>query len=106
LNSREKSSVLRYELILPAAYLALAAGVWIDFVNTNPDGLANLGLMLVVFPVTVAGLFIGWLAGQESFVLPDGLGYFGDHALFYAPGVALIALALWFVGRWIDRIRG
>jgi hypothetical protein len=75
--------------------------------DTNPDGLANLGLMLVVLPVTVAGLFIGWLADQESFVLlPDGLGYFGDHALFYAPSVALIALALWLLGRWIDRIRG
>ncbi len=98
---------MKWRIILPAAYLALALGVWIDFVNTNPDGLANLGLMLVVLPVTVAGLFIGWLADHESFILlPDGLGYFGDHALFYAPSVALIALALWLLGRWIDRIRG
>ncbi|GLS36847.1 hypothetical protein GCM10010869_24380 [Mesorhizobium tianshanense] len=98
---------MKWRIILPAAYLAPAAGVWIDFVNTNPDGLANLGLMFVVLPITVAGLFIGWLVDQESFVLlPDGLGYFGDHALFYVPSVALIALALWLLGRRIDRIRG
>jgi hypothetical protein len=98
---------MKWRIILPAAYLALATSVWIDFVNTNADGLANLGLMLVVLPVTAAGLFIGWLADQESFILlPDGLGYFGDHALFYVPSVAFIALTLWLLGRGIDRIRG
>jgi hypothetical protein len=57
---------MKSRIILSAAYLALAAGAWIDFVNTNPHALANLGLMLVVLPVTVAGLFIGWRTRRAS----------------------------------------
>ena len=34
----------RAQVILPALYLAFATYGWIDFVNTNHDGLANLGL--------------------------------------------------------------
>ena len=88
---------------MPAAYLALALYVWVDFMRTNPDGLANLGLMLTVFPVTIVGLLLGRAVGETSFVLlPDRFGYYGDHAAFYAPSVFLVAAGLWYLGRKID----
>jgi hypothetical protein len=96
---------MRY--LLPGAYLALAAYAWFDFAATNPDGLANVGLMLVVLPITILGLLVGWLVGQEAFLLlPDRFGYLGNHAAFYVPSVLLLAAGLWLLGRWIDRRRG
>ena len=83
-------------VLLPAAYVALALFAWIDFVRTNPDGLANLGLMAVALPVTLFGLGLSWLVGSESFVLlPTRFGYYLDHALFYWPSVALTAALLY-----------
>ena len=95
---------MKWKIVLPAVYLALALYAWMDFTRTNHDGLANVGLMLVVFPVTVLGLILGWAVGETSFVLlPDGFGYYGDHAIFYAPSVLLIAVVFWYLGRRIDR---
>ena len=97
---------MKLKYILPAAYFALASYAWIDFTNTNHDGLANIGLMLVVAPVTVAGLIVGWLIGEESFVLlPDGFGYLGGHAAYFFPSVLVVGAGLWWFGRWIDRRR-
>lgn len=89
---------------LPLAYGALALWAWVDFAATNPDGLANLGLMAVVLPVTLIGLLLGRLIGAQEFVLlPDRFGYYLDHAVFFAPSVLLIAAGLWRLGRAIDR---
>jgi hypothetical protein len=97
---------MRWRLALPLVYLAFAAWIWFDFARTNPDGLANIGLMFAVLPITVLGLVLGWAVGESSFVLlPDGFGYYGNHALFYVPSVLLIAVALWYLGRRIDRRR-
>ncbi|MGI8930910.1 MAG: hypothetical protein ACR2FK_00810 [Sphingomicrobium sp.] len=94
----------RARLILPGLYLALALYIWIDFARTNPDGLANLGLMAITLPVTLAGLLLGSLMGESGFVLiPDGFGYLTSHAIYYVPGVAFTALLLWLLGRKIDR---
>lgn len=97
---------MKWKIALPAAYLALALYVWVDFMRTNPDGLANLGLMLMVFPVTIVGLILGWALGEGSFMLlPDGLDYYAGHAVFYAPSVLLIAAGFWYIGNRIDRRR-
>ena len=67
--------------LIPVVYLALAVWAWVDFVRTNPDGLANLGLMAVTLPVTVLGLILTELMGGGSFVLlPSRFGYITDHA--------------------------
>jgi hypothetical protein len=94
------------KFIVPVAYLLLAAYVWVDFVQTNPDGLANIGLMIVTLPIAALGLLLGWALGQESFVLlPSGFGYLGDHALYYWPSVLLIALGLYWIGVVFGRRR-
>ena|SRR5688572_13921276 len=87
------------KFIVPVAYFVLAVFAWVDFVRTNPDGLANLGLMLVTFPITALGLLLGWVLDREGFVLlPSGFGYIEDHALYYWPSVLLIALGLCWIG--------
>lgn len=97
---------MKWRIILPSVYIAMAAFVWIDFATTNPDGLANAGLMLAVLPVTVLGLLLGWLLGASEFVLlPSRFGYIADHALFYIPSVLLVAAALWVAGRRLDHRR-
>jgi hypothetical protein len=92
--------------VVPAAYFVLAVLAWVDFVRTNPDGLANLGLMLVTFPITALGLLLGWVLDRESFVLlPSGFGYLGNHALYYWPSVLLIAIGLYWIGIVFGRRR-
>jgi hypothetical protein len=92
-------------LWLPGLYLAFALYAWIDFTRTNHDGLANIGLMLITLPVTLIGLLVSSLLGHSSFILlPSGHGYLGDHALYYAPAVAITASGLWWIGRTIDRM--
>jgi hypothetical protein len=90
-------------LLLPAAYLAFAVYGWVDFVHTNPDGLANIGLFLITFPVTIVDLLLASMIGQTSVLMPDGHGYFGDHALYYVPAAAVTALLFWWIGRALDR---
>jgi hypothetical protein len=93
----------RVQLALPALYVAFAVYGWVDFVHTNPDGLANVGLFLITLPVTLVCLVLGSFMGQTSMPMPSGHGYLGDHALYYAPAVAVTASLCWLVGRAIDR---
>lgn len=94
----------RVQFALPALYLAFALYGWIDFINTNHDGLANVGLFLITLPVTIVLLIFGSLMGQTSMPMPDGHGYIGNHALYYVPAVAATALLFWWLGRAIDRM--
>jgi len=92
----------RVEFALPAFYVAFALYGWVDFVNTNHDGLANVGLFLITLPVTLLGLAIGAAMGRTSFPMPSGYGYLTDHALYYVPSVCVTALLWWWIGRKID----
>ena len=86
---------------LVLGYLAFAIYAWCDFVSTNHDGLANLGLIVVTAPVAVVGLVV---SGGGSFALiPGGHGYLADHAIYYVPAVACTAVLLWLIGRRIER---
>lgn len=94
----------RARFILPCLYLSLALYIWIDFATAAHDGLANVGLFLITFPVTLVGLLVDAITGSTSYsLLPDGFGYLGDHALYYVPAVAVTAALLWVLGRAIDR---
>jgi hypothetical protein len=86
---------------LPTAYAAFSIYAWIDFANTNHDGLANLGLFLITLPVTVLVEVGGALAGRSLY--PDGHGYLADHALYFVPAVAVLTVLLWLLGRAIDK---
>jgi hypothetical protein len=82
----------RLPVVLSAAYLAGGVAVWVDFAMTNPDGLANVGLLLYVLPVTMLGLALGRLAGRSQFLLiPDSFGYWTSHALFFFPSLLAVA---------------
>ena len=94
----------RAQVILPALYLAFATYGWVDFVNTNHDGLANVGLFLITLPVTILLLIAGSVMGQTSMPMPDGHGYIGNHALYYVPAVIATAALWWWIGRLIDRV--
>jgi hypothetical protein len=103
--SRNGCLGIRLAVWLPALYLTLAIYVWVDFARLPPDGLANLGLMLVTAPVALAGLLIGAISGASDFVLlPSGHGYLTDHAIYYVPAVAITAIVLWLFGGLIDRV--
>ena len=98
----------RARIILPVLYVGFAVYGWIDFINTNHDGLANLGLFLITLPVTVVDLIIGSVLGRTSVLMPNGHGYIGDHALYYVPAVMVTAALWWWIGRAMDRalVRG
>ncbi|MEO7650358.1 MAG: hypothetical protein ABIZ80_07805 [Bryobacteraceae bacterium] len=52
---------------IAAIYLLGGLAVWISFARTNPDGLANIGLVLYVFPVTLIGQALTRMMGQSGF---------------------------------------
>ncbi len=82
----------------PAAYLAFAVYVWIDFTHTAPDGLGNLGLLLATFPGAVMGVALTWALGQTGFVLiPSGLGYYTAHAVYFCPAALVTAYLVYVV---------
>ena len=81
--------------ILATAYVVGGIGVWIEFTRTNPDGLANVGLILYVFPISLSVFGISYLTGRaEFFLLPDRFGYFLDHAIFFFPSLFLIGAVI------------
>lgn len=89
---------------LPGIYAVLAIGAWLDFARLPPDGLANLGLMLMVLPITLLDLALRPAdAPGDSVFVPDRFGYYGDHAVFFGVSAAILTLVWHFIGRWIDR---
>lgn len=95
---------MRFRLVLPLLYLAVAVWAWIEFITAPPDGLANLGLIAAVLPVSLAGLALTWAVGAVEFVLiPKHLAYVTAHAVFYVPSVLAVAALLYGLGRLIDR---
>ena len=97
---------MKYRVLLPAAYSAIALLTWVDFMSSPPDGLANVGLMIVALPVTLLDLMLRPSSAPGSFVLmPDSLGYYANHAVFFAGSVFVIGAGLWLLGSLIDRHR-
>ena len=103
-NGPPRNSGPRLRFWLPLAYALLAVATFWEFLNTNPDGLANVGLVIMVLPITLLGLLLGWLIGAHEFLLiPDRFGYYGDHAIFFIPSALLVTALLWRFGLAIDR---
>jgi hypothetical protein len=97
---------MKFKLVLPALYIAVALLAWLDFARLPPDGLANLGLMLVVMPITALDIALRPANSPgHSILMPDRFGYYGNHAVFFAVSVLVIATLLWIVGAAIDRHR-
>jgi hypothetical protein len=93
---------MKARLLLPGIYAVVALGAWVDFASLPPDGLADLGLLLVVLPVTLLDLALRtYMPGSDGLV-PSRWGYYGDYAVFFSISVACIMLALYLLGRAID----
>ena len=87
------------KFIVPALYIAGAIAIWLDFSRSNPDGLANLWIVLYTFPIVIIGTFL--LRGEFPYV-PGR--YYEAHALYFWPSVALLALALFFIFHALQKI--
>ena len=89
----------RLPVALCAAYMAGGVAVWISFASTNPHGLANVGLVLYVFLVTILGFVAGKLIGRTEFLLliPNRFGYLADHALFFFPSLLVVTALIGWV---------
>jgi hypothetical protein len=88
------------------SYCAVALLFWLDFSRMPPDGLANVGLMLVVWPITILDIALRPSdAPGSSVLMPDQFGYYGNHTLFYGVSVFLLATGLWLLGSWLDSRR-
>ena len=95
-----------FKLWLPLIYCLIALGAWLDFARLPPDGLANLGLWLTVFPIAVLDIVLRPADKPGSSIfMPEGHGYYGDHAIFFTISVAMIAAVLFGIGALIDRSR-
>lgn len=73
--------------------------MWITFARTNPDGLANIGIVLYTFPVVLIGTFLLKL----DFPYVPG-GYYQAHALYFWPSVALLAALLFLILHALQKI--
>lgn len=94
----------RLRLWLPLIYCGIALGSWVDFARLPPGGLSNLGLWLTVFPVAALDILLRPADKPGSSIfMPDGYGYYGDHAIFFTISAAIIAAILFVIGALIDR---
>jgi hypothetical protein len=87
------------KFIVPALYIAGAIGIWLEFSRTNPDGLANLWLIVYTLPIVIIGTFIL----QRDFPYVPGR-YYEAHAIYFWSSVALLAFALFFMFHALQRI--
>ena len=82
----DQPTLARFRLWPAGLYLAFAALIWVDFARANPDGFANVGLILAVLPISLLGIALTIFADKPDFpFIPDCCGYVTDHALFYVP---------------------
>lgn len=89
----------RLKYLLPALYIAGAAVVWITFASANPDGLANIGIVLYTFPIVLIGTFVLKL----DFPYVPGR-YYEAHALYFWPSAVLLALALFLICHALEKV--
>jgi hypothetical protein len=87
------------KFIVPALYISGAIVIWLDFLRSNPDGLANIWIAIYTFPIVIIGTFL--LGGEFPYV-PGR--YYEAHALYFWPTVALLALALFFICHALQKI--
>jgi hypothetical protein len=87
------------KFIVPVLYVSGAIGIWLDFVGSPPDGLANVWVAIYTFPTAVVGTFL--LKGEFPY-FPGR--YYEAHAFYFWPSVALLAIALFFTILALQRI--
>jgi len=84
---------------VPAVYIAGAFLVWMNFVKANPDGLANIGIVLYTLPVALFGIFVLKL----EFPFAPG-AYYHAHGLYFSISVATLATLLFTACLTLERL--
>ena len=82
--------VLKY--VVPLLYLVGAAMIWLVFARTNPDGLANIWIVIYTLPIFMVGTLV---LGLEFPYMPGG--YYQAHALYFWPSVVFLATLLFLI---------
>ena len=82
--------VLKY--LVPLLYLVGAAMIWLVFARTNPDGLANIWIVIYTLPIFMVGTLV---LGLEFPYMPGG--YYQAHALYFWPSVVFLATLLFLI---------
>jgi len=84
---------------LPIFYILGAAFIWWDFARTNPDGLANIWIVLYTFPIAIVASVL--LRGEFPYVS----GHYDEaHALYFWPSVVVLAVALFLIFHGLQKI--
>jgi hypothetical protein len=91
--------LMKMKFIVPAIYMVGAIVIWLEFLGTNPDGLANIWIAVYTFPIVIIGTFL--LHGEFPYV-PGR--YYEAHTLYFWPSVALLALALFLIFHALQKI--
>jgi hypothetical protein len=89
----------KLKLIIPALYILGATPIWFIFSQTNPDGLANLGLVFYTFPIVLLGTFVFHL----EFPYVSG-GYYVSHALYFWFSVIFLATLQFSIFHGLQKI--
>lgn len=76
-------------IVIPIVYLLGGAGLWVDFIHSPPDGLANVGLILYTLPFFVVARF--FTALEFPFFGGD---YYDAHRIYFMISVGTISLLL------------
>lgn len=84
---------------VPAVYIAGAIVIWLNFLGSNPDGLANIWIAIYTFPIVLIGTFL--LQGEFPY-MPGR--YYEAHALYFWPSIAVLALALFLIFHVLQKI--
>lgn len=87
--------------IVVLVYLLGAILIWIDFQNSPPDGLANVGIGLYTLPVfLLANLFA---AGEFPYF---GGNYYHAHTKYFIASVLIISVMIYFIILGLEKIIG
>jgi len=84
---------------VPAVYIAGSIVIWLNFLGSNPDGLANIWIAIYTFPIVLIGTFL--LQGEFPY-MPGR--YYEAHALYFWPSIAVLALVLFLIFHVLQKI--
>lgn len=87
------------KFLLPGLYVAGAAVVWLYFAGANPDGLANIWIVIYTFPIVAVGTY---LLNQQFPYMPGS--YYTAHALYFWTSVIFLALLLFLILRGLQKL--
>ena len=102
-NTRFKNTAFKIfgvlKFLVPLIYVVGAIFVWIIFASSNPDGLANIWIVIYTLPIFI----IGTLLLHLQFPYMPG-GYYQAHALYFWLSVTLLAITLFLIFHGLQKL--